>query len=162
MTLWQLALAIFGSLVLYCLVLPALGSFLMHRMLAWAGTPQPLDLCVKVAFASTYAAFFCIQAVGRYFLPDPSVFEGRLIWMGVMLGIQLVLVVVLMRNYTPRALAAEIAAIVLASVLTFGTHFLFSPVRSTSAIDKEEHSQRGMPWQPIQAAAARAARQPPA
>jgi hypothetical protein len=61
-------------------------------------------------------------------LPDSTPLEGRLVWAAVMLTLQLILVVVLMRNYNPRALAVEIAVFVLMNAAVFGINLLLNPV----------------------------------
>lgn len=128
---WQLAVTLFGGLFLYCLVLPALGGVLMFRGLRRAGIDNaPANLCVKVAFASTYASFFSVLLLGRYVLPDSSPIEGRLIWFATMLSLQLVIVVVLMRNYTPKALAIEIGVFLLVNLAVFAITLLWNPIRS--------------------------------
>src|SRR5690348_11967406 len=109
MGLLELILTLSAGLMLYCLVLPALGGGLMYKGLQRAVVENaPFNLSFKLAFPSTYSSFFMLLVLGRYVLPDSSPLEGRLIWLATMLTMQLVLVVVLMRNYTPRALVIEI------------------------------------------------------
>lgn len=130
---WELALSLFGGLLLYCLVLPATAGSLMYKGLQRAGVEKaPFGLCFKVAFASTYSSFFMVLVLGRYVLPDSSPLEGRVIWLATMLTMQLVLVVVLMRNYTPKALAIEIGVFLLVNAAVFGLSLLWNPIRSVT------------------------------
>jgi hypothetical protein len=135
MGLWELAFAIFGGLILYCLVLPAAGGILLYKGLKQAAVEQPFNLCAKVAFASTYMSFFLVLVLGSYLLPDSKPLEGRLIWAAVMLSLQVVLVVVLMRNYSPKALAIEIAIFVVLNAFVFGINLLLNPVRTIPVVD---------------------------
>jgi hypothetical protein len=131
MGLWEVALAIFGGLILYCLLLPAGAGMLMYKGLQRAAVEKaPFNLCLKVAFAATYAACFLMFVLGFLRLvPDTNSMEGRLIWGATLLSMQLVLVVVLMRNYSAKALAIEIGSFLLVFAVVFGINLLLNPVR---------------------------------
>jgi hypothetical protein len=130
----EFAVAIFGGLILYCLVLPALGGGLMFKGLQAAGVENaPSSLCLRVAFASTYVAFFLV-IINRY-LPDSSTMEGRLTWAATLFSTQVVFVVILMRNYAPRVLLIEIGSFLFANAVTFGVRLLLSPVRALPVIE---------------------------
>ena len=110
---WQFALVMFGTMMLYCLVLPVGGGTLMYEGLKRAGMQEkaPFGLCFKVAFATTYAAFFVVFALRHLnVLPDQSNIAGRLVMTATLTTLQIVLVLLLMKNNDSKAVAIEAAA----------------------------------------------------
>jgi hypothetical protein len=132
MSVLEFAIGYFVGMALYLLVLPGVGCVLLEKGLKRVGAEQPFKLCARVSFASTYAAFFSLVLLGQFLLPDLTQMKGRLAWTGAMLAMQLILVVVLMRDYKPKSLAVEVAVFVVLNALVFGINLLLMPARPIS------------------------------
>jgi hypothetical protein len=108
--MWNFAVTLFGALFIFCVILPFLGGLVLYKAMQMGTKPNPsIDLCFKVFFGSVFAAMLMMLPLGAV-LPSPV--QGRLVHFAVFILMQVVLVLVLMRNTTPRAILIEIAVVV--------------------------------------------------
>lgn len=129
----EIAIAIFGALLLYTMALPALSAELMFRGLNGAKFEKvDRNLCYKVTFISVYASFFIVFVAHRYLSRFDPV-TGRLISVGVMAGAQALFAVILMKNWTAKGIGIEVAAVLAANAAVFGVNALINPLHAGAA-----------------------------
>jgi hypothetical protein len=101
-----------GALFVYGVVLPLIAAYAAHRWFEAAKVPNtPLDLCLRVFVLATFATFMTMMVV-NFFLPFGEDLTGGLLLRLAVAGVlQCFLVVLFLKQYSPRA-------ILIASVVT--------------------------------------------
>jgi hypothetical protein len=105
--------------LVFCVVVPLLGTWLLYKGFQVAKVEKmPLSLCGRALLAGMGMAYLISMVTARL-LPDLGSPGRVLAQAGSMVGIELLVIIILLRQYSGRALLVEATAVVLANAAGF-------------------------------------------